>query len=141
MKIRVKALRNEKHIDLDIAASIFIKILDDSKRIDSVYNDIVDRIDSGEKVVVLSNTFDFLLPHFLPGKKILRVGSKLKFENSIFSGKYIDYVNETGKLSTLRNYYSDEVIARSYFITDNMKADKELFDFVSEAVFYSPSNI
>lgn len=116
--------------------------------VDLYYNDVLQNIEIHEtfefldvliknkkNVIILSNTFNFILDSF-PYKPYMSdmIGSEILIENSIVQGQYKKQINQVGKLKVIKGLYSNNDIKNAMFITDNLNADADLYNYVKESV-------
>lgn len=135
MKIRIKALKSYNIVDIKDHTICFYKdVLNNLENRESF--ELLNQLNrKGKEIIILSNTFEFLLEFFpLKNKVKLSLGSELDIKDSIIQGNYKSLVNQIGKLKILNKYYSYEDIRNSMFITDNKQADSDIFLFVDHPI-------
>lgn len=137
MKIRVKTLSGIKVENLQsLVSDFYIKILNKNE-IEDTFKYLSELIKEHKNIIILSNTFHFILEGF-PMKKHLSniIGSKVSTNKGLIIGKYSQLINQIGKLNTMNNLYNSEDVKKSMFITDNLKSDNDLFSYVDSPILY-----
>lgn len=137
MKIRVKTLSGMKvHIVSSLVLEFYRTVLNNIE-IKETFDFLKKLIRYDKKVIILSNTFHFLLDEF-PMKESMNciIGSKLLIMDDLILGKYTRLINQIGKLNVMKEYLAQDDIKNSLFITDNLKSDYDLYNYVNNPILY-----
>jgi phosphoserine phosphatase len=137
MKIRVKTLSGMKVHIVSLLVLEFYGTILNKIEIKQTFDFLKELIMNHKKVIILSNTFHFLLEEFPLKENIeILIGSKLRIMDDLLIGKYSSLINQTGKLNVMKKYLTRDDIKNSLFITDNLKSDSDLYNFVNNPVLY-----
>lgn len=137
MKIRVKTLSGMKvNIVSSLVLEFYRNVLNNIE-IKETFDFLKKLITYDKKIIILSNTFHFLLDEF-PLKENMNylIGSKLLMVDNLMLGKYTSLINQIGKLNIMKKYFAQNDIKNSLFITDNLKSDYDLYNYVKNPVLY-----
>lgn len=135
MKIRVKTLQGLPKGHLVEQAKEFLNEFLSKRANVDVLTSLLRLNEMGKGPIILSNTLNLILKPFAEKYNIDRFyGSKVEFDiYGCCTGAYRILLASEGKLEYLRKHYPDKVIRRSWFITDDLVADRDLFEYVEYA--------
>jgi hypothetical protein len=138
-KIRVYAFRNESLNEVLKCAQLFAEYLEEIEL--SVVLDRIECAQSEGRVIISSNSLDFILSMYFMRKDIPVdiVSSTLEVKLGKFTGAYDKYLLDEGKVKSLKYVYPDIVVKE--FWTDDLDADKDLVEFASSVIYVNEDRI
>ncbi|EME9802034.1 haloacid dehalogenase-like hydrolase [Vibrio alginolyticus] len=132
-KIRVFSFRYESYDEVLSSAQKFARLLEGMEIVLPLER--LQSLASNEKVIVSSNSIDFILDAYMSYKMLnaVIISSSLEVINGRFTGFYNRYLLEEGKVCSLLSVYPRAKVDE--FWTDDLLADKDLVDY-AESVKY-----
>lgn len=135
IKIRVFCFFGEKEEKIKYFANEFALVLEE-KIIISSFNAFHEYIKNTKKVIIISNSLDFIIESFLEHKnircKVDVISSNLLMKNGVCLGFYNLFMQKNGKLKNFNEKFNFDFME---YWTDDLIADKDICDG-SESVYF-----